>query len=133
MGHLPRGVRIETHANPVDNLPKFFPRRVFREHSLDGIVILVAQHALLREDKLEHGVVGQVLPVDKIPHDVVVRAKRQDTRDNLYGLLKPGFDRRPLGRPGHVVLGNRLVATIRGIGVDCHGLYFILLPLGLRW
>ena len=113
---------IETHSNLVDNRTKFFPRGVFREHSLDGVVILVAQHALLREDKLEHGVVRQVLPVDEIPHDVVVRAKRQDTRDNLYGLLKLGLDRLPLGCPGHVVLGNRLVATVRGIGVDCHGL-----------
>ncbi len=61
--------------------------------------VLLAQHAVLREDQLEHRVVGHSRPVDELLEHVLGDPEGQHQGEEAHRLLELGGQAVPLGDP----------------------------------
>lgn len=120
---LIRRVRIELGPDLLRNRPEHDTVAVaVTQSTLEALQLLVGQHGRLRKHEPEDRIVGNVVPVDELVHDVVVGLHRENVRcSSKVVCIEPGSplcqDRLDVGRSDHFVLQR----WIRVRGARCTG------------
>ena len=112
---LPRRVRVQRHADAVCRLVDLGARGLPRDQRRHLVEVLVLQHVLLRERQREDRVVGNVVPVDQLVHDIIVRLERQHPGHHVDREALIVAQPLGLGQSRDVVEGDRAVfGALRG-------------------
>ena len=81
---LTRGLWVQIPSDPVHGPRRFRVTRPFFRQCRHLVEVVRRQHIPLRECKLEHGIVGDILPSDQVLHHVGIGPERQNPRHDFH-------------------------------------------------
>ena len=106
---LAGGVGVEGQTNPVRGLVDNLTGSAALDERGHLLEVPGREHAPLRESQREYRIVGDVIPVDQLVHDIIVGLKRKNAGDDIDRQPLVVLEELGLRNVGDVVARNRAV------------------------